>query len=329
VGGWARAGTVAILLAGCAVVACGSDRSPPPDRFVIATGPAGSVDDSLGHALAKVAKRKWGVDARVATTAASVENLRLVAKGSADVAFATVDASVAAMQGDAPFDSALPIVALAGLYDDYLHVVVRADSRIEQVGDLNGLVVSTGPLGAGTGIVVARVLEAAGLGIDRIDRRNLSTADAAEALRSGAIDAFFVTGGLPTPDVATLATRLPIRLLSLADELDEVQQRYGELYLARSMPTGTYGLDHEVRTLGIRNVIVVRGDMPEATAHWATELLFAAKAEMVLAHREARRLDRRSAVATSPLPLHPGAQRYYLESKPMALACRSRPNSRR
>jgi TRAP transporter TAXI family solute receptor len=288
------------------------------NQFVIATGPDGSVYDALGRALASVAKRRWGVAAQVQTTAASVENLRLVAEGRADIAFATVDAAAAAVQGDTPFSSALPIVALAGTYDDYLHVVVRGDSRIDQIGDLNGRAVSTGPPGAGTEIVAARVLEAGGFGIQRIDRRLLSTADAAEALRSGTIDGFFTTGGLPDPTVSALAGRLPVRVLTLADEVTDIQERHGELYLARSIPAGLYGAEREVRTLGIRNVVVVRWDLPEEVAYWATKLLFAAKAEMVRAHIEARRIDPRSAVATAPMPLHPGAQHYYRDSKPMA-----------
>jgi TRAP transporter TAXI family solute receptor len=319
---WTRVAVVALLLAGGAVaggtVACGSDRAPHLDRFVIATGPAGSVYDALGQALARVAKQRWGVDARAQTTAASVENLRLVAEGRADIAFATVDAAAAAVQGDAPFSSALPVVALAGLYDDYLHVVVRGDSGIGQIGDLNGRVVSTGPPGSGTDIVAARVLEAGGFGIDRVDRRALSTADAAEALRGKAIDAFFTTGGLPDPAVAALADRMPITIVPLDNEVPQVQERHSELYVPRAIPRGLYGLKKEVPTLGVRNVIVVRWDLAEEVAYWATKLLFAAKPEMVRAHTEARRLDPRSAVATAPMPLHPGAQRYYRTTKPMA-----------
>jgi TRAP transporter TAXI family solute receptor len=312
-----RAAIVLVLLAG-SLVACGSDRAPRMDHFVIATGPSGSVYDMLGQALARVAKRRWGVDARVQTTAASVENLRLVAEGRADIAFTTVDAAAAAVQGDAPFTSALPVVALAGLYDDYLHVVVRGDSEIGQIGDLKGLVVSTGPIGSGTDIVAARVLLAGGSGIERVERRSLAPADAAQALRGKAIDAFLSTGGLPDPTVSALAEQLPIKLLSLADEVPQIQERYGELYLPRSVPTGMYGQTGEVPTLGVRNVIVVRWDLAQEVAFWATKLLFAAKDEMVRAHSEARRLDPRSAVATAPMPLHPGAQQYYRDSKPMA-----------
>src|SRR5690606_38122925 len=93
---------------------------------------------------------------------------------------------------------------------------------------------------------------------------------------------------------------------------------YGDLYERRSIPVSTYGFDDEVQTLGVRNLLVARTDMPEPVAHWITELLFNARSHLATAHREARRLDPRSAVATFPLPLPPGAARYYLDSKPLA-----------
>jgi TRAP transporter TAXI family solute receptor len=119
------------------------------------------------------------------------------------------------------------------------------------------------------------------------------------------------------PVVATLARSVPLRLLSIGAEVQALQDRFGEYYLARSVPAGTYGIDAEVATLGVRTVLVVRRDLPERTAYRLTGLLFAARRELVAAHAEARRLDARSALATYPVPTHPGASRYYRESKPM------------
>ncbi len=313
---------IGVLVAATAAVACDLAGSAPLQRLVIATGTVDSVDDRLGQALVSAAQDRWGIDAQVHPSAGSVESLRLVVAGEADVAFTTVDVAAAALHGDAPFSGVAPIAALAGVYDDYLHVVVRADSAIERLADLSGQRVSIGPTDSGMEMVATRILEAAGEGLSSIVRSQLDPVAAAAALLSGEIDAFFVAGGLPTPAVADLAARLPIRLLSMADEVDEIQRRQGELYLARSIPASTYGFDREVETLGVRTVLVVRTDMPEPVAHWLTGLLFAAKPQMVAAHQEARRLDRRSAVAIFPLPLHEGAARYYRESKPMALPVR-------
>jgi len=293
---------------------CSADPAPPPGRLVIAAGAAGDTYEAIGAALAGAARARWSADARVLATTGSVENIQLVADGRADVGFTTVDVAALALDAEAPFTSAVPIVALAGLYDDYLHVVVRADSTIERLAQVHGRRVATGVPDSAAEIIAERMLSVAGVrpGV----RSRLSAAEAAAALRANTIDAFVVTGGLPTPVVATLAEAVSLRLLSVGAEVAALQGRFGEYYVARSIPAGTYGLPEEVTTLGVRTVLVVRRDLPEQTAYRLTELLFRAKRELVAAHDEARRLDTRSALATFPVPPHPGASRYYRESKP-------------
>jgi uncharacterized protein len=310
--------TVAAVLVAAGAAGCHGDPDAGLNHLVIATGEQGDVDALLGQALARAAKDRLSSDARVLTTAGSLDNLRMVAEGRADVGFATVDTVKLALDGDAPFTSALPLVTLARLYDDYLHIVLPADSRVGQVSDLAGLRVSIGAPGSGTDVVVSRVLEAAGHDLPDLQARRLSPAQSAQALRAGDISAFFVTGGLPTPAVARLAEQKPIRLLAIPDEVGKLQAQFGEYYLARSITRGTYGMPGEVATLGIPNVLVVRRDLPDRAAYQLTKLLFAAKQQLVDAHEEGRRLDRRSALATFPVTLHPGAARYYRDSKVLA-----------
>lgn len=303
---------------------CGTDPEPPLDQFVIAAGAQGGVYEAVGAALADAARSRWSVDARVLVTAGAVENLNMVAEGGADVGFATVDTAALALDGEAPFRGALALSALASMYDDYLQVVVRADSGIRRLADLRGRRVSIGLVGSGSEILTARLLNLVGINRDRdIFASRLSATESAEALLAGRIDAFFFTGGLPTQAVAALAGQVPLRLLSVEAEVDLLQGRYGDYYVSRSIPAGMYALEADVVTVGISNVLVVRRDLPERVAYRLTELLFAARRELAAAHGEGRRIDQRSALATFPLPLHPGAQRYYRDAKPMAYGPRA------
>jgi TRAP transporter TAXI family solute receptor len=302
---------------GAGIWAARRERSPALERLVVAVGPPGQVHDLVGRAYADAARRRWAVATEVLATAGGVENLRLVAEGRADIGFAAVDVVENATQGDAPFTSALPIVALARLYDDYVQIVVPAGSPIRTVRDLRGRRVATGAADSGTDIVSNRILAAAGISAD-VTRRRLSAADAVAALRAGTVDAFVVSGGLPTPLVVDLAADVAIRVLPMAQEVADLEDQHGEYYLARSIPPGVYGLRDEVTTLGIPTVIAVRRSMPDDVAYRLTELLFAERPHLVAAHEEARRLDPRSARATYPADLHPGAARYYRTAKPMA-----------
>lgn len=307
---------LAALMLAVTIGGCGADPAPV-DRLTIAAGTADSVYHKLGEALAAVATQRWSIPAQVLPSAESAQNLSLVAEGSADLGFATIDVCALALQGDPPFRNAMPIAALAGVYEDYLHVVVRADSDIGGVRELVGRKVSTGPAGSSTDVVAIRVIRAAGLSPVSFKQERLPDAEAAQALRVGAIDAFFVVGGLPTPAVSTLAEQVPIRILSVADEVAALRSTHPDLYLSRSIPANVYGLDAEAATVGIANVLVVSAEMDETTAFELTRLLFEAKPRLVDAHPEALRLDQRSAIATFSIPLHRGAQRYYRQSKPM------------
>jgi hypothetical protein len=307
---------VLLLLSPGTATACTGGRPAAPDRLVIAAGPADDVYQVLGGALAEAARRSWSAEVDVLTTDGSVRNLQLVAEGQADVGFATVDAAADAISGNLPFLTALPVQALARLYDDYLQVVTLADGDIRELADLAGRRVSVGVANSGVDITANRVLRAEGVELGSGARH--SPATSARALAAGEIDAFFVAGGLPTPVVSDLAAATPIRLLSMPELAAGLQDQYGEYYQAQTIPAGTYDLESEVETVGVPTILVVRRDLPEDTAYRLTELLFSAKSRLVEAHVEARRLDHRSAPATFPIELHPGAQRYYRGEKPFS-----------
>ncbi|MGN9911162.1 TAXI family TRAP transporter solute-binding subunit [Phytohabitans sp. LJ34] len=318
-----RRATTLLLLAALTTACDGGDAGP--ERLVIAGGGAGDVYNALAHALADAARDEVTGEVRVLPTEGSIDNLRAVAEGQADVGFATVDATSQAAQGEGPFSGALPIVALARLYDDYLHIVVRADSKVRQLRDLAGLDISTGPPGSGTHTIASRVVQEAGHDINTFQEHHLTLARSTEALATRDIAGLFVTGGLPMPALVDMSKHTPFRLLTLSDQIDRLQARYGEIYQARTIPaTRTYAIPASVKqpdpvdTLGVTNVLVVRRALPEKTAYRLTELLFAAKPRLVAAHEEARRLDHRSALATYPVQLHPGAATYYRDHKIMA-----------
>lgn len=310
-----------LLLSSGAAAACTGGQPAAPDRLVIAAGAADDVYQVLGEALGEAARRSWSAEVDVLSTQGSVENLQLVAEGQADVGFATVDTVAVALSGNRPFATALPIQALARLYDDYLQVVTLAGGDIRELADLTGRQVSVGVTGSGTDITADRVLQAEGISLGRrIDDQNPRLA--ARALAAGEIDAFFVAGGLPTPVVSELAREVPVRLLSMPELAGDLRDQHDEYYHAQTIPAGSYDLEAEVETVGVPTVLVVRQDLAEDTAYRLTELLFDAKPRLVEAHVEARRLDHRSAPATFPIELHPGAERYYRDEKPLTLSRR-------
>ncbi|WP_306205778.1 TAXI family TRAP transporter solute-binding subunit [Actinoplanes sp. RD1] len=295
------------LLAGLAlpVLAACTAREPERRRVRIATGSPTGVYHAVGTALAGLIRRELpNTEATVLTTAASAANVQLVSTGGAEVGFTQADI----LTGEQPS-------ALARVYDDLLHLVVRADSSVTALGDLRGKRVSVGARGSGTVVTVDRLLAVARMaGTGLIRRRELSLDDSLAALTAREIDAFFFSGGLPVTGVQQLGSDAPIRLVGLAEWAPALRQTYSDVYEVRDVPTSAYHVP-AVATIAVPNLLVVPGSLPEATAYDLTRLLLERRAVLAAAHPAAERLDIRSAIATSPVPLHPGAARYYRSVK--------------
>jgi TRAP transporter TAXI family solute receptor len=164
-------------------------------------------------------------------------------------------------------------------------------------------------------VIALRVLEAAGLDPDRdIDRQQLGVGESVQAVKDGALDAFFWSGGVPTSAVTDLATSRELLLLPTDQYVDELGRRYGDFYISAEIEAGRYdGVDQPVKVVAVPNYLVVNRSMDPELAYRLTKLLFDQKAALAEVHPSARRLELDTAPKVAPLELHPGARRYYDE----------------
>jgi TRAP transporter TAXI family solute receptor len=312
--------SAAAFLAACAP-ASSPDR-PKVTRLSIATGGTGGVYYVYGGALARlISESVPGVEATAEVTSASIDNLKFLRDGKADIAFTLADTLKDASEGKGAFEGRpIDLRALAVLYTNVTHVVTKKGSGITKLADLKGKVVSMGSAGSGTETIADRTLVAAGLDpAADIKRENLSAQASADALKDGKVDAFFWSGGLPTAAVLDLAISAPTLLLETASVLPKLQARYGEaLYRPVSIPPSTYSsIDTEVHTFGVSNVLVVPASFDAGRAYLIVKTMFEKKKALVAAHAEARNLNLQTAITGSPVPLHEGALKYYGETGAM------------
>ena len=314
-----RAIAAALLL----VCASCSNSSRSNSRFLsIATGGTGGVYYPYGGGLAKILNENLPqVRATAEVTAASVDNLKLIRDGRADIAFVLADTLADAIAGRGAFEGRpVPAVSLAVLYSNYTHIVTTASSGVAAVGDLRGKTISTGSAGSGTEVIAIRLLRSAGLDPDRdVTRQALGATESAGALKDGKLAAFFFSGGLPTAAVQDLAHSpgITIRLVPSGDLLPALHRDYGELYFPLTIPAGAYrGVAGAIAVVGVANVLVVNRSMPDDLAHGITRVLFEKKSELAAIHPEAAQLSLERGAAGSPAPYHPGALKYYAEQKP-------------
>lgn len=278
-----------------------------------ATGPAGGPYNAFGQALAKaVAASDHRLEVVPVTTSASVDNLRKLDDGAAELALAMADVAEDAVLGRESFSRPVPVTALARVYVNYTHLVVPADGPVRSVKDLAGRPVAAGAAESGAQVVAARLLRAAGLTGERSVRAlRLGLAESVKALREGTVDALAWSGGVPTPALAALAREVPLRFLALDGYVGALRGTYGPVYTAVTLPTGAYGLREPVGTIGVGNYLTARADVPERAVRELLQVVFDQWRVLLREVTAGARLEPRFAISTGRVPLHPGAAAYY------------------
>jgi TRAP transporter TAXI family solute receptor len=296
--------------AGCAEPAGGG-------RLSIATGNTTGVYYILGGGIARVlTDNVEGVEATAEATNASAENIRLVCAGDSDIGFSLADTAADAVEGTAGFEGdAQSIQALARIYSNITQVFVRADAGISSIADLAGKSVSTGSPNSGTEVIALRLLEVNDLAPADVDQLRLGLPESVQGMKDGAIDALVWSGGLPTGGITDLVTSMgdDVVMLPLDEELPKMQHAFGEAYTAGTVPADTYGLGQDVATISVPNLLVVSDAMPADVAEDITRAIFEHLDELARVHPEAENISVDTATDTGPVPLHPGAQRYFDE----------------
>jgi uncharacterized protein len=318
----ARAGAALVLpgVAACDVREFARKRGGKL-RLSFATGPVGGVYYIYGAAIARlIARHVPNVEATAEVTSASADNLKLIARGRADLALVLGPTLDEAYRGVGTFRGVgrVPVRVLATLYVNLMHLVTLAGSGIASLADLRGRVVSVGPPGSGTEGIAVEMLQVAGIDPLRgIRRHGLGPAAAADALKDGKLDAFFWSSGAPQAAVLDAATssRHRVRLVPNADVIPALQRRHDRsLFFAADIPAGVYpGIRDAVPTVAAANVLVVDAAMSEALAYDIIRALFDHGAELQAIHPAARELSLATAAGPAPAPFHPGAIRLYAE----------------
>ncbi len=308
---------VALLLVLVMAAISGAAARPPgpaypPGALTLATGDEGTVYYSYGYAMMEVVRQQMpGLQPYLIVTDSTQRNLELVEDGKASVAFASAD-TIASL----PSGETTQLTTLGRLYDDYLHLVVRRDSGIRTLSDLRGKRVSIGMNGSSTQRTVNRLLSPLVADIPLEDLRSVRTlgVDAsADALSSHDIDAFFFFGGVPTSRLDPLK---PFGLVDLADWVPKLRGGYGHFYSEQFIPPSAYGPGMgPVTTVGVPTYLVVPKSMDPDLAYALTAMLFDNRDAMAKVHPAVERLDRRAAINTLPLRLHPGAASYFQDTK--------------
>ncbi|MBK8454029.1 MAG: TAXI family TRAP transporter solute-binding subunit [Thiofilum sp.] len=287
------------------------------EQFInILTGGTSGVYYPLGVALSKIyGTNIEGARTQVQATKASVENLNLLQQGKGELAFALADSVKMGWEGDteAGFKGKLDkLRAVAAIYPNYIQVVAAKDSGVNVLTDLKGKSLSVGAAKSGTELNARAIFTAAGMSYSDLSKTEyLPFAESVELMKNRQLDSTLQSAGLGVASLKDLATSVAINVVAIPKEIVE---KIGNPYIATTIPAGTYqGQDKEVETAAVTNILVTHSEVSDDTAYQMTKLMFENLEELKAAHKAASDIKIEEAIKNLPIPLHPGAEKFYKE----------------
>jgi len=285
-------------------------------KYILATGGTAGTYYPFGGAMAKIWNSKIpGMNVTAQATGASVENIRLMGKDEVELALVQSDNIDFAFKATGPFKEKITSMgAVAVLYPEIVHIIVRADSKAKTFKDLKGLKVSVGAPGSGTEANFRQLMEVYNLKKEDVVARYLSYAESADQFKDNHIDSFFMTTGVPNSALMDVSTSRPIKLLAIEDGMIKaVTQKYPFLAPA-VIPANSYkGQTETVKTIAVMAVLVAHSKLSEDTVYKITRSLFDNQAELAMTHAKGKELQLKSATVGVSIPFHPGAAKFYRE----------------
>jgi hypothetical protein len=271
----------------------------------------------MGVALSQIfAKDIPNARSTAQVTKASAENLNLLQAGRGELALALADSVSDAWKGEAEAGFPNKLDKLRGLsatYNNYIQIVASADSGIKTLADLKGKRVSVGAAKSGTELNARAIFKAAGLGYaDLAKVEYLPFGESVELMKNRQLDATLQSAGLGVASIRDLSTSVKIVVIPVP--ADVVAKVGDPAYQPAIIPANTYGGQTEaVATAAIPNFLVTHSGVSDDVAYRMAKAMYDNIDTLYAAHNAAKAIKRENAIKGMPVPLHPGAERYYKE----------------
>ena len=320
----------ALMLGGLMFGGCAKTEEPAAEaeaapekvekQFVtIATGGSSGAYFALGGMVSTLLNENLDyVNASVQSTGASAVNATLLGEGKADLAFAMNDVVNYAYTGTELFSekgSVENLRGVASLYPTFVQAITLESKNINDISELKGKRVGVGAPGSGTEVNARQILSAYGITYDDVDEDYLSYAESVEQLKNGAIDAAFLTSGIPNAAIMDLATTKDVKIIPIKPENIEELAKEFPFYSPEMIPAGTYDNEEDVETAAVMTLLVTRAELSEDMVYDITKTIFENLEALGNTHASGKKISLEKVEVGMPIPLHPGAQKYYDENK--------------
>lgn len=284
----------------------------------LATGGTGGAYYPYGGGLAAVWTRELAhVTASAEVTGASVENVRLIHSGEAQVALIQADALNFALLGENDFTEPQDVRAIAWMYPNFIQMTMRQGSGIERFEDLRGKRVAVGAAGSAAELGIRLISEALGLTYDDFGAtQRISFTDMTSAFRNNQIDLANYVGALGLGALIDLSSTEDIDILTFSAEEMATINAFAPFITRGVMPAGTYpGIDTDKEFIpSLANFVVVNTNMDRLLAYELTKTLYENQPALEAAHPAgAFTFAESMPIENAFVPIHCGALDYFAE----------------
>ncbi len=315
--------TLAITLAASTLPAQAADNR----SYVLATASTGGTYYPVGVALATLTKIKLEPQHQISmsaiSSAGSGENVKLLRENEAQFAIMQGLYGAWAWSGEGKMASSgaqKNLRSVTMLWQNVEHFAVLSEyAKSGSISDLKGLEgkkFSIGPRNSGTEGSGRQILTGLGIDPESFDLAYMGYSASADALQNGAIEGMNTPAGVPVSAVtrAFAALEDDITVLDFSDEQMAAANGNYQLWTRYVIPANTYpGQTKVINTIAQPNFLAVRDDLPEQDVYLITKTIYENLPFLKGIHKATTAMALEKAIAGLPLPLHPGAAKFYLE----------------
>lgn len=310
------------------LVSTSAIAAPKERNYLMATASTGGTYYPVGVALSTLVKVKLQPKQKIGmsaiNSAGSGENIKLLRENEVQFAILQGLYGSYAWNGTGPIKSAGPqknLRAVTMLWQNVEHYAVL--SKFAKSGTVADLVKMKGEAMAmgkkNSGTIGSNTVLLGNLGVDISKDYSLTYGGygpSADALQNGQISGFGIPAGSPASAVTKAAANLgdKMKILDFTDA--QMKQADGGLGLWTRfvIPAGTYpGQTKDINTIAQPNILGVRADVDEDAVYMITKAIYENLPFLNAIHGATKVMAVEKAIAGLPMPLHPGAAKYYQE----------------
>ncbi len=297
-------------------------------NYILATASTGGTYYPVGVAIATLTKVRLepstGIGMSAVSSAGSGENVRLLREGEAQFGILQGLFGYYARSGTGPIEGDGPqehLRSVSLLWPNVEHWVI--DNEHAETGTFSDFLTIVGERAAlgrqNSGTIGSNAAILDGFGVDLYEDFDLvegGYGPSAEALQNGQVEGISTPAGDPVGAISQLMASAgdSVTILEFTDQELETADGGRDLWFRYIIPAGTYpGQEEDIDTIAQPNFLATHEDIPEEHVYQITKTIYENLTFLQAIHPATNSMSLEVAISGLPVPLHPGAARYYAE----------------